>query len=419
MSESLFLLLKNAFTDKAIDAISHNLGEDATKTKSGLAAMIPTVLGGILGKSANASSSPVWWNTIADLFDGDDKDDLKLDMIGTPKLADAGKGLLGSIFGGNLDAILGSLAGSTGLAREKSGKLLTTVAPLVIGFLSRGAKKRGLSFAGIISNLLADKSAIVSALPAGLGTGILGLADTSGDVIRETAGKVLNSGSKKQKFNWLWPLILLGALILLWLLFGKGCNRTKDEVVDQTTGVVSETDQAATDLKETIKGALNEAGDWIYDLGAVTKRKLADGNELEIGVNSAEFKLLNFVEDASLPIDKTTWFTLDRLYFETGSNTFKAESKDQLDRVAAIMKAYPALTLKVGGYTDNTGSDDVNMALSQKRAEAAKAGLVSRGVAANRLEAEGYGPQHPVCPANDTPECKAMNRRIDVRVTAK
>lgn len=120
-----------------------------------------------------------------------------------------------------------------------------------------------------------------------------------------------------------------------------------------------------------------------------------------------------------MPVDKTTWFTLDRLYFEPGSNTFKAESKDQLDRVAAIMKAYPALTLKVGGYTDNTGSDDVNMALSQKRAEAAKAELVSRGVAANRLEAEGYGPQHPVCPANDTPECKAMNRRIDVRVTAK
>ena len=120
-----------------------------------------------------------------------------------------------------------------------------------------------------------------------------------------------------------------------------------------------------------------------------------------------------------MPIDKTTWFTLDRLFFETGSSTFKPESQDQLDRIAAIMKAYPSVTLKLGGYTDNTGSYDLNMALSSERAEAAKAQLINRGIAANRLEAEGYGPEHPVCPANDTPECRARNRRIDVRVTAK
>jgi K(+)-stimulated pyrophosphate-energized sodium pump len=41
----------------------------------------------------------------------------------------------------------------------------------------------------------------------------------------------------------------------------------------------------------------------------------------------------------------------------------KPESKDQLDRIAAILKAYPAVNLKIGGYTDNTGSDAVNMAL--------------------------------------------------------
>ncbi len=121
----------------------------------------------------------------------------------------------------------------------------------------------------------------------------------------------------------------------------------------------------------------------------------------------------------NLPIDKTTWFTLDRIYFETGSSNLKAESKDQLDRLAAIMKAYPSVKLKIGGYTDNTGSDVVNMALSSERAEAAKAEMISRGVAADRLEAEGYGPQHTVCPANDTPECRAKNRRVDVRVTAK
>ena len=418
MSESIFQVLKNAFTDKAIDAISRNLGEDVSKTKSGLTAMIPTVLGGILGKSADATSAPTWWNTVADLFDGGDDDDLKLGMLGDAKLAEAGKGLLGSLFGGNLESILGSLAGATGLAKDKSGKLLTSVAPMVIGFISRWAKKKGLSFGSIISSLLADKSAIVGALPAGIGSGLLGLVDKPGEVYNEPT-RVSNAKTRKPKFNWSWLLLLLGALILLWLLFGRGCNRTKEDVKEQATEMVNDLDQAAADIKESIKGALNDAGDWVYDLGATMKRKLLDGNEIEIGVNSVEFKLLNFIEDASLAVDNTTWFTLDRFYFETGSSTLKAESKEQLDRVAAILKAYPAVNLKIGGYTDNTGSEAVNMALSSERANAAMAELVNRGIESSRLEAEGYGSQHPVCPANDTPACRAMNRRIDVRVTAK
>lgn len=411
--------MKNAFTDKAVDAISRNLGEDASKTKSGLTAMIPTVLAGILDKSANATSAPSWWNSVADMFGGDDDDDLKLGMLGDTKLADAGKGLLGSLFGGNLDSILGSLAGTSGLTKDKSGKLLTTVAPMVIGFISRWAKRKGLSFGSIISSLLADKSAIMGALPSGIESSLLGFADKPKEVFSDASKKAAAATTNKPKFNWTWLLYGLGALVLLWLLFGRGCDRTRDDVKDTATEVVNDIDQAAAGIKESIKGALNDAGDWVYDLGATMKRKLLDGNELEIGVNSVEFKLLNFIEDASLPIDKTTWFTLDRLYFETGSATLKAESKDQLDRLAAILIAYPAVTLKVGGYTDNTGSDVVNMALSSERAEAAKAELVRRGVAAERLEAEGYGSQHPVCPANDTPECRAQNRRIDVRVTAR
>lgn len=419
MSESIFQSVKNAFTDKAVDTISRSLGEDAFKTKSGLNAMVPTVLGGILGKSTNATSAPNWWNTVVDMFDGDDSDELRLGMMSDPKLADAGRGLLGSLFGGNLDNVLGSLAGATGLGKEKSGKLLTTIAPIVIGFIGNWARKKGLSFGSIISNLLADKSAIVSALPAGIGSGILGLIDKPKEVYNDTARNVSNVTTPKRNFNWLWLLLVLGIIFLLWMLFGRGCNRTNDELQGQANEAVNDLDEAAGDVKSTIKGALNDAGDWVYDLGNNMKRKLADGNEIEIGTNSVESRLLNFIEDANLPVDKTTWFTLDRLYFESGSNNLKAESKNQLDRIADIMKAYPAVNLKIGGYTDNTGSDDVNIPLSLKRAEMARAELIKRGIAGNRLEAEGYGSQHPVCAANDTPECRAMNRRIDVRVTSK
>ncbi|MDO5614712.1 MAG: OmpA family protein, partial [Cruoricaptor ignavus] len=77
---------------------------------------------------------------------------------------------------------------------------------------------------------------------------------------------------------------------------------------------------------------------------------------------------------------------------------------------------YPNLKIKLGGYTDNTGDEANNVKLSGLRAETAKQKLLEMGIATDRVEAEGYGLQFPVCEANDTDECKAKNRRIDVRI---
>ena len=169
----------------------------------------------------------------------------------------------------------------------------------------------------------------------------------------------------------------------------------------------------------TLKGTVNTDGDFVYDLGALGKLKLADGNEITVGGNSAEKKLVDFITDANKAVDKTTWFTMDRLYFETGKTTLKTASQEQLKNIAAILKAYPAIELKLGGYTDNRGDSAANVKLSADRAAIAKDELVKLGVASARLSAEGYGAQFPVCEANDTKECKAQNRRIDVRVTKK
>jgi outer membrane protein OmpA-like peptidoglycan-associated protein len=86
--------------------------------------------------------------------------------------------------------------------------------------------------------------------------------------------------------------------------------------------------------------------------------------------------------------------------------------------MAAILKAFPGIQIKIGGYTDNTGSQEMNMKLSQARAEAVAKAVAALGVDAARLDAEGYGPQHPVA-SNDTEEGRSQNRRIDVRVKAR
>jgi outer membrane protein OmpA-like peptidoglycan-associated protein len=89
-----------------------------------------------------------------------------------------------------------------------------------------------------------------------------------------------------------------------------------------------------------------------------------------------------------------------------------------LKNVAAIMKAFPKVNIKIGGYTDNKGSAESNMKLSADRAKNVMAELVKLGTEAPRMEAEGYGIGNPVA-SNDTEEGRAKNRRISISVRAK
>lgn len=172
---------------------------------------------------------------------------------------------------------------------------------------------------------------------------------------------------------------------------------------------VGKTASAATTLEEAAK-----------QRAALFMRKLATGFDLKGNLAGVEEQLVVFIEDANKAVDKTTWFNFDRLNFTAGSTELdQAASKEQLENMAEILKAFPNVKLKIGGYTDNTGPAAANKKLSLGRAESVVAALKALGVAPDRLAAEGYGPEHPACPANDTDECKAQNRRIALRVAAK
>ncbi len=145
--------------------------------------------------------------------------------------------------------------------------------------------------------------------------------------------------------------------------------------------------------------------------------KLPDGTELSVPKLGVEAKLVEWIQSSN-PVDKTTWFNFDRLLFATGSATLDPASHEQLSNVAAIMKAFPKVKIKLGGYTDNTGDAAANLKLSDDRAKNVMAELVKLGVDPSRMEAQGYGDQHAVGD-NNTEEGRAMNRRIALRVTEK
>ena len=131
-----------------------------------------------------------------------------------------------------------------------------------------------------------------------------------------------------------------------------------------------------------------------------------------------ETKLVEFISNPDAVIDKGVWFDFDRLTFETASSNLTMESKAQVDNVIAILNAYPAVKVKIGGYTDNTGNPAFNLRLSDDRAKKVMQAIVDGGIAADRVEAEGYGDQHPVAD-NSTEEGRAKNRRTAISVRAK
>ncbi len=103
---------------------------------------------------------------------------------------------------------------------------------------------------------------------------------------------------------------------------------------------------------------------------------------------------------------------LEGVQFETGKNVILESSFDKLDAVAEIMKSNKAYKLDINGHTDNTGSAETNMELSLARAKAVKKYLHERGVNLNQMNAQGFGESVPKA-SNDTPEGRAINRRVE------
>jgi OOP family OmpA-OmpF porin len=98
--------------------------------------------------------------------------------------------------------------------------------------------------------------------------------------------------------------------------------------------------------------------------------------------------------------------------FEFNKDVVLAIYGDQLDAIAAAMKAHEDIDLVLEGHTDSSGSDDYNMSLSDRRAKAVKAKLVSDyGIPADRVSAMGYGETQPAA-SNATDEGRARNRRV-------
>lgn len=101
--------------------------------------------------------------------------------------------------------------------------------------------------------------------------------------------------------------------------------------------------------------------------------------------------------------------------FDTGSAQIKPGLHDELRRIAEIMRQYPQTRIQVEGHTDSRGSEQNNLALSRRRAEAVRDYLMQNGVASSRIQVAAYGESKPVAD-NSTAYGRQQNRRVEIKV---
>lgn len=114
--------------------------------------------------------------------------------------------------------------------------------------------------------------------------------------------------------------------------------------------------------------------------------------------------------------DRGLVLTLGDVLFDTGRAELKPGAFRTVDRLATFMRDHPERSLEVEGYTDSVGGDALNLALSQRRANAVRAALVSRGVEGTRITTNGMGKASPVA-SNDTAEGRQRNRRVEIVIS--
>lgn len=182
------------------------------------------------------------------------------------------------------------------------------------------------------------------------------------------------------------------------------------EITDNATGKVIET---FTTNSATGKFIITLASGKNYGIAVKAEGYLFHSENFDIPTGSADNLVDKVIELKNIAVGSK--IALRNIFFDTGKSTLRSESNAELDRLVKLMKDVPGLNIEISGHTDNTGSAKLNESLSQDRAQAVVTYLTSKGVAANRMTAKGYGASKPIA-TNSTEDGRQQNRRTEFEI---
>ena len=374
---SILGAVRDLVTPDLIARMSAHTGESEAMVSKGFGAAIPLLLSSLAGKADNTS----FMSQLAGIAAGTAADTNTLTRLPQVVTGEApidtatttGR-WLSSLFGSNLGGVIDGVARFAGIGKGSSASLLSMAAPIVLGYLGRLMRSDNLGPTGLADQLRSQSSAFAAAVPSGL-TSLLPAARVPADVARAVTphtipAAVATAGSNR---GWAVPL-LVGALAIGGLMWWNG----RHHVQPQTASVETQTSFA-------LPKPIGTSG----TLPAV-----------------------------AVPAPSIDGMKFDRFEFNNGSSVLTSASHEQIDRIADLLTAHPGAHIQIAGYTDATGSEAANVALSHARATAVKDALRVKGIDTDRMQADGYGSQNPVA-SNETEEGRAQNRRVTVEVTGR
>ncbi|MGQ0673938.1 MAG: OmpA family protein [Hyphomicrobium sp.] len=350
-----------------------------------------------------------------------------------------GARLVSTLFGARAGAITAAIARASGVGLQTAGSLVPTAASLVLATIGKRLGPGGANANAVAGLVIAERRSLTRVLPAYLAR-LIGAVREGGTKAMAGSESVAGGlGSLVGSLSWLLlPLLLL--LAVAWYLLAG--DATRYEARDPTRPGWSTSDRSSDRDRRSSDSSASRGDrpiEWPVAGGTeprpdqpsatpATRRPpplpgliriaLFNGYEIDVVPVGVEPKLIAFIDDRYSVVDKTRWFDFDRVRFLSGSANLTPGSRVQLRNVVSILKAYPNVAIKIGGYTDNVGDPGANLRLSEARAKRVMEELIRLGIPQERLEAEGYGELHPIAD-NATADGRAKNRRTAVSVRAK
>ena len=415
MANSMLESILGMVTPDMKQALASRLGESTAGVQSGLGAATAATLSGLADKAGDGG----FLGQVTGLLGGGMGQNI---LSSLPAIASSGPtGTVGELINKFLPMVFGTQQGQVanaltqyaGLSSGSGLGLLKMAAPLVLGYFAKLHSAGSLTTSSLANALRAESPHLQSYLPANLLPAATGAA-TPTPARAAFATPVVAARTTPR---WLMPLAIAGALLL-----GLLALRTLMSPREPVRSVAVVTNEAANTAANAVRSAATTASNtgqaaWAA-LGDMMKVKLPDGSELDVPSRGVEARLVSYLNDNSAPVSDNTWFDFDRLLFDTGKATLQPASQEQLTNIADILKAYPQVKIRIGGYTDNTGDAAANLQLSQQRADNVMAELTRLGVDPSRMNAKGYGDENPVAD-NSTEDGRQKNRRISLRVIEK
>jgi outer membrane protein OmpA-like peptidoglycan-associated protein len=376
--DNVMEMVHSPWMGEIVGKFSGTFRESPEGVKRGFESAVPLSVVGLAQRAATHEGAEELLSTLrAGQYPRLDEQELgkvATDPASAARVALSSQSFLSRLFGSKQGGVVDGLASSAGVSPSSASKLLGLALPMVLGFVGKQTASRNLDANGLSGFLASQRKLVGDALPGPLSRLVGGDGEPRAAATGHPAvGYAFATPRARIGKLWILPL---AALTLLVLLMARRGGRHETPAVQRAPQT-----QALTDLTRPL--ALRAGGVTAFSQ-AITGTHL-------------------------LP----QTFVLSDLTFRTDSAEIDPGSARVLDDLAQVMAANPGARIRVEGHTDNAGEAAANQQLSQARAEATRAYLISKGIAGDRIEAAGRGQDRPLA-SNDQPRGRAENRRTEV-----